>query len=116
LVAVEVVIDSYKPPDAYSFQSWSHRHGAGGDLHFLRNDSVQSCSHRRGVGGERHDRPSPGDGPHRSSSILSSPHRGGAYVVFADGHVEFLSDKIDPNVLKALTNATGGENLPAGSW
>jgi hypothetical protein len=53
-----------------------------------------------------------GDGPHRSSSILSSSHRGGAFVVFADGDVRFLSEKIDQNVLKALTTATGGEPLP----
>jgi hypothetical protein len=50
---VEAVIDSYERSDAYSVQSWSHRHRAGGDLYFRRHDSIQSCSHRRGVGGER---------------------------------------------------------------
>jgi hypothetical protein len=58
----------------------------------------------------------PGDRPGWSSSILSSYHRGGAYIALADGSVRFVSEKIDPRVLQALTTATGGENLPAGSW
>ena len=53
----------------------------------------------------------PGDRPGTSSSILSSYHRGGAYVTFADGHVQFLSETIDPKVLQALTTATGGEKV-----
>jgi prepilin-type processing-associated H-X9-DG protein len=58
----------------------------------------------------------PSDRPGWSSSILSSYHRGGAYAAFADGRVRFISEKINPKVLHALTTATGGENLPAGSW
>src|SRR6516164_7836077 len=57
LVPVEALIGSYEQTEASSFQSWSHRHGAGGDLYFRRPDSVQSCSHRRGVGGEHHRGP-----------------------------------------------------------
>jgi prepilin-type processing-associated H-X9-DG protein len=53
-----------------------------------------------------------GDRPRFSSSILSSYHRGGAYAAFADGHVQFLSEKIDPRVLQALTTATGAETIP----
>jgi prepilin-type processing-associated H-X9-DG protein len=56
----------------------------------------------------------PGDRPRTSSSILSSYHPGGAYVVFADGRVLFLSEKIDPKVLQALTTATGGEEIDDG--
>ena len=59
----------------------------------------------------------PGERPHFSSSILSSYHTGGANVVFADGRVRFLSEKIAPKVLQALTTATGGENVPDdGTW
>jgi prepilin-type processing-associated H-X9-DG protein len=58
----------------------------------------------------------PGGRPGWSSSILSSYHRGGAYAGFADGSARFLSEKIDPKVLHALTTATGGEKLPPGSW
>jgi hypothetical protein len=29
--------------------------------------------------------------------------------VFADGRVKYLSEQIDPSVLKALLTATGGE-------
>jgi prepilin-type processing-associated H-X9-DG protein len=59
----------------------------------------------------------PGDRPRYSSSILSSYHRGGAHVVFADGHVRFVSEKIDPKVLQALTTATGAEQIPEdSSW
>lgn len=59
----------------------------------------------------------PGERPRTSSAILSSYHPGGAHVVFADVGVKFLSEKIDPKVLHALTTATGGESLPEdGSW
>ncbi|HEY3963901.1 MAG TPA: DUF1559 domain-containing protein [Planctomycetaceae bacterium] len=58
----------------------------------------------------------PGDRPRFSSSILSSYHTGGAYVALADGSVRFLSEKIDPKVLQALTTATGGENVPDDGW
>ena len=59
----------------------------------------------------------PGERPRTSSSILSSYHPGGAYAAFADGRVEFLSEKIDPRVLRALTTTTGGESVPEdSSW
>ena len=54
----------------------------------------------------------PGDRPRFSSSILSSYRSGGAHVAFADGHVRFLSEKIDPKVLQSLTTATGSNNVP----
>ena len=39
----------------HSRQSWSHRHGVGGDLSGIRrlSDSIQSWFHRRRVGGDR---------------------------------------------------------------
>jgi prepilin-type processing-associated H-X9-DG protein len=58
----------------------------------------------------------PGKRPHFSSSILSSYHAGGTNVVFADGRARFLSEKIAPKVLQALTTATGGENVPDDGW
>ena len=49
-----------------------------------------------------------------SPGTLSSYHPGnrGATVVMADGSVRFLSERIDPAILKALLTATGGESLP----
>ena len=58
----------------------------------------------------------PGDRPGFSSAILSSYHSGGAYVALADGSVRFLSENIDPNILQALTTATGGENVADDGW
>ncbi|QDT68949.1 Fimbrial protein precursor [Planctomycetes bacterium MalM25] len=43
------------------------------------------------------------DGP------LGSNHPGGAQVVFADGHVEFLQEDIDEYVYKSLATRAGGE-------
>jgi prepilin-type N-terminal cleavage/methylation domain-containing protein/prepilin-type processing-associated H-X9-DG protein len=40
---------------------------------------------------------------------IGSPHRGGAFASFADGHVEFLSDKMDQNVLNAQLTKAGRE-------
>ena len=38
-------------------------------------------------------------------------HTGGAYAVFADGHVGFLTDAISPLVAGGLGSAQGGENF-----
>jgi prepilin-type processing-associated H-X9-DG protein len=44
----------------------------------------------------------------------SSEHRGGIVNhAFADGHVDSISDKIDPNVYLWMVTRNGGENLPA---
>jgi prepilin-type N-terminal cleavage/methylation domain-containing protein/prepilin-type processing-associated H-X9-DG protein len=40
---------------------------------------------------------------------LHSYHPGGAYGLFADGHVQFLTDAIAPMVLGALCTRNGGE-------
>lgn len=55
-----------------------------------------------------------GQTPNESTAIISAWHRGGGYVLMADGSVRFLSQDIDPAVLKALTTANGGE--PVGDW
>ncbi|MDA0807966.1 MAG: DUF1559 domain-containing protein [Planctomycetota bacterium] len=53
-----------------------------------------------------------GKGNYDSPGLMSSWHVGGAQAVFADGSVRFISQDIDPQVLKALTTANGGEQLP----
>lgn len=42
---------------------------------------------------------------------IGSPFPGGCNVVFADGAVRFLSEKIDPGVLEALATMAGGEPI-----
>lgn len=39
----------------------------------------------------------------------SSRHTGGAHFHYVDGHAGFISENIDPNVLRALTTRNGGE-------
>lgn len=53
-----------------------------------------------------------GAGDFDSPGIMSGWHTGGAHATFADGSVRFISQDIDPTVLKALTTANGGEKLP----
>ncbi|MDZ4781118.1 MAG: DUF1559 domain-containing protein [Planctomycetia bacterium] len=42
---------------------------------------------------------------------LGGPHRGGASVVFCDGHVAFLSDATEQGVLNSLLTKAGQENV-----
>jgi prepilin-type processing-associated H-X9-DG protein len=51
-----------------------------------------------------------------SPGALSSYHAGGAVVVFADGSVRFVSQQINPAVLKGLLTATGGEPVTEGTY
>ena len=53
----------------------------------------------------------PGQEKGKSNGIASSYHRDGAHVLFADGKTLFLSENIDPRVLKAMTTINGGEPL-----
>jgi hypothetical protein len=53
----------------------------------------------------------PGSAPGRSPALLSSYHPHCANAVMGDGSVVLLSDKIDPNVLKALTTAAGHDSI-----
>ncbi len=50
-----------------------------------------------------------GDDQVSTKGILSGWHPGGAHGLLADGAVRFLSEDIDPQVLKALTTIAGGE-------
>lgn len=47
-----------------------------------------------------------------SAGIASSWHGPGAHALFADGKIRFLSENIDPNVLKALATKNGEEEIP----
>lgn len=53
-----------------------------------------------------------GTGKTDSPGLLSSYHLGGAQVVMADGSARFVSEKIDPQLLKRLTTVAGGETIP----
>jgi prepilin-type processing-associated H-X9-DG protein len=46
----------------------------------------------------------------------SSRHAGGANFVFADGHVAFITNAIDPAVYKALATRAKGEPIPGGPF
>jgi hypothetical protein len=56
----------------------------------------------------------PGSAPGQSPGLMSSYHLGGAQALLADGSVRFVSQHIDPVVLKSLTTRAGGENI--GEW
>ncbi|MEZ6062573.1 MAG: DUF1559 domain-containing protein [Planctomycetaceae bacterium] len=56
----------------------------------------------------------PGPEIGESGGVLSSYHVGGAQMGLADGSVRFVSDRIDPNVLKSLLTKSGGEEV--GDW
>ncbi|MEO1616137.1 MAG: DUF1559 domain-containing protein [Planctomycetota bacterium] len=43
---------------------------------------------------------------------IGSPHQGGAYIAFSDGHVTFYSDSTDQAVLNATLTRAGGETIP----
>jgi hypothetical protein len=51
----------------------------------------------------------------RSPGLGSSYHVGGCQVLTGDGAVRFMSQSIDPTLLKSLTTAAGGENVD-GFW
>ena len=44
---------------------------------------------------------------------ISSDHPGGAFAVFADGSVRFITDDVDPKIVKALITINGGEDVSA---
>ena len=52
-----------------------------------------------------------GEGKSDSPGIMSSWHAGGANAAFADGAVRFLSQNIDPAVLRALTTVDGNDSV-----
>lgn len=50
-------------------------------------------------------------GINQSPDGFGSPWPGGALFAFADGRVQFLSEDIDPQVLRALATPAGGEKV-----
>jgi prepilin-type processing-associated H-X9-DG protein len=52
-----------------------------------------------------------GINPRDGNLGISSAHKGGANVLFADGAVHYLRDDIPPDVLRALLTANGGEEV-----
>lgn len=56
----------------------------------------------------------PTEGINRSPRGLGSMFKGGAHVLLGDGSVRFLSEDIDPSVLKAISTPNGGE--PVGEF
>ncbi len=52
----------------------------------------------------------------QSGGLLSSYHEGGANVVFGDGSARYLPESIDPEVLKKLCTATGGETVSGSDY
>lgn len=56
----------------------------------------------------------PARGINRSPHGFGGPHAsGGAYFSMADGSVRFVSERIDSNVLQALSTPSGGEEIDA---
>lgn len=53
----------------------------------------------------------PGLGINQSRRGFGGPFTGGAHFLFSDGSVRFVSEKIDPAVLKALSTPNGGETI-----
>ena len=47
-----------------------------------------------------------------TQSGQSTKSGGAANYLFADGHVESISDKIDPNIYLWMTTRNGGETIP----
>ena len=58
----------------------------------------------------------PGDKQNQSNGVSSSYHTGGANALFGDGSVRFLFEEIDPEVLRALLTANGGEEIAYGDF
>lgn len=46
-----------------------------------------------------------------SGAGLSNVHNGGAYTALVDGSIRYLSEEIDPDVLRALMTKNGGETV-----
>jgi prepilin-type N-terminal cleavage/methylation domain-containing protein/prepilin-type processing-associated H-X9-DG protein len=55
-------------------------------------DEVTPINHRRAAGNE-----------------VGSPHPGGAWLAFCDGHVEFVAETIEQSALNAMLTRAGGE-------
>jgi prepilin-type N-terminal cleavage/methylation domain-containing protein/prepilin-type processing-associated H-X9-DG protein len=56
--------------------------------------------------------PGSGSGYERQDGAFGSQHPSGAVFAYADGHVEFLEDIIDPAAYRALSTIAGDELIP----
>jgi len=61
--------------------------------------------------GHPHNYRDPMLGINKSPDGFGSPWPTGAVFSFADGHTKFISDNIDPQVLRALSTPAGGEKV-----
>ncbi len=53
----------------------------------------------------------PGLGIGKAPDKFGSPYRGGTHFLMTDGAVRFVSETVDPSVLKALATPNGGEQV-----
>ena len=60
--------------------------------------------------------PIPLDGAHDNDTPFGSYHPGGTHFEFADGHVDFINDKIDIKTYRALGTIAGGEIIPGNAY
>jgi prepilin-type processing-associated H-X9-DG protein len=58
----------------------------------------------------------PALGINRSPEGFGSPFPGGANLLFVDGSVRFLKDRIDPQVLQSISTPAGGETVSPDSY
>ena len=54
----------------------------------------------------------PAQGLDGCPDCFGSPHKEGAYLMFANGSVRFINQNIDSEILKALSTPAGGEPIP----
>ena len=79
----------------------------GTEIIWTKPQDVELSSYELSVNG-------PGSRKGQSNSMISSWHMGGAQVLLADGSARFLSDDIDPKILRSLLTKGAGDE--AGGW
>ena len=79
----------------------------GTEIVWTKPQDVELSSYELSVNG-------PGSRNGQSDSLISSWHKGGAQVLLADGSAHFLSDAIDPKILRSLLTKDAGDD--AGGW
>jgi len=57
-----------------------------------------------------------GSKPNESDGWISSYHRPGGHVLFADGHVRYLFSTIDPALLKKLMTIDGNDSVDPNAY
>jgi prepilin-type processing-associated H-X9-DG protein len=125
------VILPYQHPsqaEFYTPEGFSISHYAGNvnvlldDSQFTLGDVTDGTSHTIAAGevtagfrawGDPSNLRDPADGFGLSAHQFGSSSAGGANMLFMDGSVRFISENINPDVLKALSTPDGGENVGA---